>query len=74
MAGKNLISNIIVNNLLYSNDSDPKIMHAHNLEKLGEFIHSILPDDSQGVLVETLMRISKRIDDTVEPQPYTSLR
>ncbi|VDP77557.1 unnamed protein product [Schistosoma curassoni] len=43
---KNLIaSNIIVSKLLESNDPDPKIRHAHDLEKLVKYIRSILPDD-----------------------------
>ncbi|VDP80095.1 unnamed protein product [Schistosoma curassoni] len=50
---KNLIPlNIIVSKLLESNDPDPKIRHAHDLEKLGEYIPSIVPDNSKGVQVK----------------------
>ncbi|CAH8599148.1 unnamed protein product [Schistosoma bovis] len=72
---KNLItSNIIVSNLRESNDPDPKIRHAHDLEKLGEYIRSILPDNSKGVQVKKLVRIGKRTEDNVEPRPCRLLK
>lgn len=39
-------SNIIVNNLPESNDSDTKIKHAHDLEKVEVYIRSIWADNS----------------------------
>ncbi|CAH8573272.1 unnamed protein product [Schistosoma haematobium] len=72
---KNLItSNIIVSKLRESNDPDPKIRHAHDLEKLGEYIRSILPDNSKGVQVKKLIRIGKRTEDNVEPRPCRLLK
>ncbi|CAH8442523.1 unnamed protein product [Schistosoma intercalatum] len=72
---KNLItSNIIVSELRESNDPDPKIRHAHDLEKLGEYIRSILPDNSKGVQVKKLVRIGKGTDDNVEPRPCRLLK
>ncbi|CAI2728754.1 unnamed protein product [Schistosoma spindalis] len=72
---KNLISsNIIVSKLLESNDPDPKIRHAHDLEKLGDYIRSILPDNSKGVQVKKLVRIGKRTENNAEPRPCRLLK
>ncbi|CAH8603099.1 unnamed protein product [Schistosoma guineensis] len=69
-----ITSNIIVSKLRESNYSDPKIRHAHDLEQLGEYIRSILPDNSKGVQVKKLVRIGKRTDDSVEPRPCRLLK
>ena len=71
----NLISsNIIVSNLLESKDPNPQIRHAHDLERLGEYIRSILPDNSKGVQVKKLVRIGERADDSVQPRPCRLLQ
>ncbi|VDO93134.1 unnamed protein product [Schistosoma mattheei] len=60
--------------LLESNDPDPKTGHAHDLEKLGEYIRGILPDNSKGVQAEKLVRIDKRNENNVEPSPCKLLK
>ncbi|VDP64643.1 unnamed protein product [Schistosoma mattheei] len=67
-----IISNIIVSELRESNDPDSKIRHAHDLEKLGEYIRSILPDNSKGVQVKKLVRIGMRT--VLNPDHADSLR
>lgn len=72
---RNLISsNIIVSKLPESNDPDPKVRHTHDLERLGEYIRSILPDNTKGVQVKKLVRIGKRADDSVLPRPCRLLK
>ncbi|VDP32975.1 unnamed protein product [Schistosoma curassoni] len=64
---KDLISsNIIVSKLRESN--------AHDLEKLGEYIRIILPDNSKVVQVKKLVRIGKRTEDNAEPRPCRLLK
>lgn len=60
-------SNIIVGNLLGSDNADPKIGHVHDFEKLEEFICSILPDKSKGVQSKKSIRMGNYTDDCVEP-------
>lgn len=68
---KNLISsNNIVSNLPKSNDPDPKPRYVYVLEKIGEYINSISPDNSKGVQVKPLISIDKKTNGNVEPQTY----
>lgn len=59
--------------LLESDDPDSQPRHACVLEKIGEYISSVLPDNSKSVQPELLIRIGKGTNDNFEPQSYRFL-
>lgn len=55
-------------NVLVPNDSGPKIRHAYDWEMVGEFISSILSNDSTRVQIRNLVGIGDRTNKNVEPR------